>query len=87
MTNLSPDTQEVCLSTNEIIRALQPHCKISLSMTDDFLPITIETNESGLKAAVASLIISATCLATEQNCEERKFIRRKLIDLIDELIK
>ncbi len=85
MKEISPAAQAVRPDINEIIRALQPHCKISYSMTDDFLPITIETNQRGLEAAVDSLINSNTRLVTEQKCEERKFIHRKLIALVNEL--
>jgi len=64
-TPLSPAAQAVRMDISKIMRRLQVHCKVDYCPRNP-LPITIETDEAGLEAAINDLVSDALCAVADQ---------------------
>jgi hypothetical protein len=65
---LSPAAQAVNRDLAQIIQELSKYCRVSISATDT-LPITLETNDASLQAAINALCAAALRAAADQGAD------------------
>lgn len=96
MAELSPAAQMVNRDLAQIMRELSKYCRVSISATD-VLPITLETNDTSLEAAINALCAAALRAAAYQVAPvdsdgpwmwtDRDEMRSEILAIADELVE